>query len=128
MVCIYGRHGLGGIQTKMATEFLYDLPNSTVGLDQILVETITAVPGVSSLLLTFVYFIVFLGGISRQKARSGIADYPMWSVVASMSIFIIALIMSVIEGLIRLDILAVVIIITIFSVVWLWLDRKQGEA
>ena len=111
----------------MIFNLLYNLPNSTTGLDDILVQTITEVPTISSLLLVFVYFIVFLGGISRQKARSGIADYPMWSVIASISIFIIALIMSVISGLIKLDVLVIATIVPIFSVIWLWLDRKQGE-
>ena len=106
---------------------LYALPNSTEGLDQILIQTATAVPGLIPLLLVFTYFVVFLGGSHRQLTRSGFADYPMWSVVASISMFMIALIMSVVEGLIRLDWLAIVIVITIFSAVWLFLDRKQSE-
>lgn len=127
MDCIFGKHGQGGLQIKMLFFELYTLPNSTEGLDQILVQTATAVPGLTPLLLVFTFFVVFLGGISRQKAKSGFADYPLWSVVASISMFMIALIMSVVEGLIRLDWLAIVIVITIFSAVWLFLDRKQSE-
>ena len=106
---------------------LYNLPNSTAGADDILVDTVTSVPGLSSLLLVFVFFIVFLGGISRQKTRTGTADYPMWSVTASLSTFLVALIMSLVEGLIRLDILIIVTVITIFSGVWLFLDKRAGE-
>ena len=106
---------------------LYNLPNSTAGADDILVDTVTSVPGLSSLLLVFVFFIVFLGGISRQKTRTGTADYPMWSVTASLSTFLVALIMSLVEGLIRLDILIIVTVITIFSGVWLFLDKRKGE-
>jgi len=106
---------------------LYNLPNSTAGADDILIDTVTAVPGLSSLLLVFVFFIVFLGGISRQKARGGTADYPMWSVTASLSTFLVALIMSLVQGLIRLDILIIVTVITIFSGVWLFLDKRAGE-
>jgi len=106
---------------------LYTLPNATTGADDIFVETISAVPGFTSLLLVFVFLIVFLGGISRQKARSGTADYPMWSVVASLSTFLIALIMSLVEGIIKLDLLIVAIVITIFSGVWLFLDKRAGE-
>lgn len=106
---------------------LYNLPNSTVGADDILVDTISAVPGFAPLLLVFVFFIVFLGGISRQKARNGTADYPMWSVTASLSTFLVALIMSLVEGLIRLDWLIIVTVITIFSGVWLFLDKRAGE-
>jgi len=106
---------------------LYNLPNATTGADDILVQTVTAVPGIASLLLVFVFFVVFLGGVGRQKARSGTADYPMWSVTASLSTFLVALIMSLVAGLINLDWLIIVTVITIFSGVWLFLDRRQGE-
>jgi len=106
---------------------LYDLPNSTTGMDDILVETITAVPSFTPLLLLFVFFVVFLGGISRQKLKTGTADYAMWSVVASLATFMIALIMSMVEGIIRLDWLIIVVAVTIFSGVWLFLDRRQSE-
>src|SRR3990167_5617790 len=82
---------------------LYDLPNATTGLDDILVETVEAVPSLMPMLFLFVFFVVALGGIARQKARTGTADYPMWFVVASLSVFILALITSTITGLIRLD-------------------------
>ncbi len=106
---------------------LFTLPNSTEGFDEIFVETITAVPALSPLILAFVFFVVFLGGIGRQMTRSGTADYPMWAVVASMSTFMITLIMSLIEGVIQLDWLIIVIVVTIFSAVWLFLDRKSSE-
>ncbi len=106
---------------------LYTLPNATDGLDNILVQTVSAVPGFVPLLLTFFYFLIFLGGISRQKATTGTADYAMWSVVASMSTFMIALIMSTITGLLRLDWLIITLVVAIFSAVWLFFDRKPSE-
>lgn len=106
---------------------LYSLPNTTTGLDEILVETASTVPSFTPLLLFFVYFVVFLGGVGLQTRRIGTADYPMWSVVASLSTFMIALLMSVIEGLIRLDWLVIIVVVTIFSGVWLFLDRKVTE-
>jgi len=108
-------------------DYLYELPNSTAGMDNILVQTVTAVPGFIPLLLLFVFFVVFLGGVSRQKARTGTSDYAMWATVASLSTFMVTLIMSVIEGLIRLDWLVIVIVLTIFCSVWLFLDKKQSE-
>ena len=108
-------------------DYLYELPNATAGMDDIVVQTVTAVPGFIPLLLLFVFFVVFLGGISRQKARTGTSDYAMWAVVASLSTFMVTLIMTLIEGLIRLDWLVIVVVITIFSVVWLFLDKKQSE-
>ena len=107
--------------------YLYELPNSTTGIDAILVQTLNIFPAFTPLLLLFVFFTVFLGGIARQKARTGTADYPVWSVVASMSMLMIALILSIISGFIRLDWLVIVVVITIFSAVWLFLDRRSGE-
>lgn len=107
--------------------YLYELPNATTGLDDILVETATAIPSFAPLLMVFVFFVVFLGGAGMQSRRLGTADYPMWAVVASMAVFMLALLMSVIEGLLRLEWLVIVLVITIFSGVWLFLDRKQSE-
>jgi|TARA_Y100000310_G_C20610248_1_gene777631 hypothetical protein len=103
---------------------LYTLPNTTSGVDAIFKEVITEVPVLSPMILVFVFLIVFLGGIMRQNLRGGDADYPMWSVVASLSTFIVALIMSMTTGIIRLDWLIIVLAVTIFSGVWLFLNRS----
>ena len=127
---MYGKLG-GVIQIKMMfLDYLYTLPDSTSGLDSIAVQTITAVPKFIPLLLTFVFVTVFIGGILRQKSRSGTADYPMWSVVASMSTFIIALLLTLLDGFDKEGVLVwlvVVVVVTIFSGVWLFLDKKAGE-
>jgi len=108
-------------------DYLYALPNSTEGLDAIAVQTATAVPGLTPFLLVFVFFVVFLGGIGRQNLKGGTADYPMWAVTASLATFLVAILMTVIEGLIRLDWLIIITVITIFSGVWLFLDKRAGE-
>ena len=107
--------------------YLYDLPNATGSADAVLYQTVTALPSFIPLLLVFVFFLVMLGGISRQKARTGTADYPMWSVVASLSTFLIALILTLNSGLINIRWLVIVVVITIFSGVWLFLSKKMGE-
>ncbi len=108
-------------------QYLFTQPNVTTGLDDIVVDTVTAVPSFVPLIFVFVFFVVFLGGVARQKGRTGTGDYAMWAVVASLSTLMVTLIMSIIEGLIRVDWLAIVITITIFSSVWLFLDRRQSE-
>jgi len=75
----------------------------------------------------FVFFTVFLGGITRQKARTGTADYPTWSIIASLSILIVALLFSVTAGFIRLDWLIIVVSLNILSAVWLFLDKRSSE-
>jgi len=79
------------------------------------------------LILMFVYFTVFLGGITRQKFRTGTADYPVWSIIASLSILIIALLFSVAAGFIRLDWLVIVVSLNILSAIWLFLDKRSSE-
>ena len=111
----------------MFLDYLYALPNSTEGLDAIAVQTVTAVPAFIPSLMLFVFFVIFLGGISRQKARTGTADYPMWAVVGSLSTYLVTLILTLYEGLIRLDWLVIITVITIFSGIWLFLDRKTSE-
>lgn len=108
-------------------DYLYNLPNSTSGIDNIIIQTITVVPGFAPLFLLFIFFTVLLSGSAQQKARTGIADFPMWSVVASISCLLIALLMSTISGIIQLDYLIVVVVITIFSGIWLFLDHRQSE-
>jgi L-asparagine transporter-like permease len=90
-------------------------------------QTVTAVPSLVHLLLLFIWFVVFLGGISRQKARTGTSDYAMWATVASLSTFMVTLILTLIEGLLRLDWLVIVLVITLFSGVWLFLDKRKSE-
>ena len=107
--------------------YLYDLPNETSGIDAILVSTVTAMPAFVPLLLFFVFFVVVLGGITRQKLRTGTADYSMWFVIGSLATFMISLIMTTITGLIRLDWLIIVTAITILSGVWFFFDRKVSE-
>jgi len=106
---------------------LYSLPNTTTGIDNILIQAQAQVSILIPLLLTFTWFVVFLGGISRQKARMGTSDYAMWSTVASIACFLVSLFLSIQSGFIDVTTLVVVSVITIFSGVWLFLDHKQSE-
>jgi ABC-type multidrug transport system permease subunit len=127
LVYLYGRHGKEVLLIKMTTEYLYNIPNATSGLDAIGIQLITSVPGFIPMLLLFVFVVVALGGITRQIARNGTADYPMWFTVASLSSFFVALLLSVSSGFISLDWLVISLVITIFCSVWFFLDQKQSE-
>ncbi len=107
--------------------YLYTLPNSTAGIDAIAIQTFSSFPWMTPLILMFVYFTVFLGGITRQKFRTGTADYPVWSIIASLSILVIALLFSVAAGFIRLDWLVIVVSLNILSAIWLFLDKRSSE-
>lgn len=106
---------------------LYTIPNGTTDMDSILVSTLEAAPFLSPLLLVLTFFIVFLGGIGRQKLRTGTADYSLWAVVASLATFMISLILTTTSGILRLDWLIIVTAVTIMSGVWFFLDRKASE-
>ena len=111
----------------MVETHLYELPNVTSGIDAIAIQTVTAVPSFTPLLLLFVFFLIFLGGSARQKAKTGNADLPAWAVVGSISALLIALLMSTITGIIQLQYLIITLVVTIFSGVWFFLDRKPSE-
>jgi len=107
--------------------YLYDLPNATLGIDAIMVQTLNIFPALTPLILVFVFLVVFLGGITRQRMRSGTADYSAWAIVASLATLLPALIFSVQVGYIRLDWLVIVISLNILSAIWFFFDRKASE-
>ena len=116
----------GGQEYLINMPYIYIFPNATQP-DNILVQTITTVPSFIPGFLLFVFFTVFFGGTSRQKLRTGTADYPMWAVIASLSIFMLSLIMGIVSGVISLEWTVIVLVITIFCGVWLFLDRRINE-
>lgn len=121
---MYGKLG-GVILIKMP--YLYTEPNLTGGMDEVIVEVVAQVPSFLIGLLLFVFGVVFLGGVSTQKRRTGYADYPLWATMASLSTLMITLILTIKQGLIGLDILGIVVAITIFSGLWLFLSKGRGE-
>lgn len=105
----------------------YIIPNITTGLDDNLVQIVaqvgTLVPG----LLMFVFFLIFLGGAATQSARKGYADYPMWSMMASISTLMITLLLTVTSGLVAAWVLFTVIGLTILCSVWYFFSKGRGE-
>jgi len=107
--------------------YLYDLPNATSGIDAVIIQTINVFPFFSPMILMFVFLVVFLGGTTRQKIRSGTADYSAWAIIASVATLLPALLMSVSTGFIRMDWLIIVVALNILSATWFFLDRKPSE-
>ena len=106
---------------------IYTLPNATGGIDQTLVSVATQIPVFVPMLLVFVWIVVFLGGSNSQKKRTGNSDMPMWSVMASLSVLMISLALSVKEGLMSLDVLGMVVGLNILCALWLFFDRRNTE-
>lgn len=107
--------------------YTYEMPNMSGGFDNTLVELNNEVGVFVPFTLLFVFFLIFLGGITRQKAKSGYADVPLWSTLASMGTLLVTLAMSLADGLINNLTLAVVIVLTILSFIWLALGSTNRE-
>ena len=106
---------------------LYELPNSTTGMDSIVTDTLSVSPFLTPMILFFVFIVVFLGGITRQKIRNGTADYSSWAILASIATLLPTLIFSIDAGFIQLDWLLIVVALNILSAIWFFLDRKPSE-
>jgi uncharacterized membrane protein YoaK (UPF0700 family) len=106
---------------------LYDLPNSTSGMDAILVDTSTAVPAFVPMLLLFVFFVVLLGGSNSQRKRTGNSDIPLWATIASISTLMVALPMTLTTGMISKSLLAILVVIIIMCGLWFFLSRNKYE-
>lgn len=106
--------------------YIYNFPNGTTP-DTIVPQIITGVPILSSGLLVLVFFVVFLGGISRQKAKGFQADYAMWGTVAGISTFMVSLIEGVASGFVSLTTTIVVLVVTLGFGLWLFLDKRAME-
>ena len=106
---------------------LYNQPNLTSGIDDALISTAQSVPAFPILILIFTFFMVLLGGSSNQKRRTGSADYPMWSVLAGLTISFLSLLMTLGDGIIDLATLGIVFAVTIMCAVWFFLSKQRGE-
>jgi len=111
----------------MFLDYLYTMPNSTAGADSIFLQALSSVPMLTPMLLFFVFVVVFLGGITRQKVRTGTADYSAWAIIAAVATLLPTLLFSVSAGFIRLDWLVIVVSLNILAATWFFLDRKITE-
>ena len=105
----------------------YAIPSgNTTGIDNMIVDVVTAVPIFVPSLLLFIYFVVFLTGFRKQSERSSTGgDMPLWGTIAGIVTSIVALILSTREGLITLPILVMPIVITIVSAIWLFASKDR---
>lgn len=107
--------------------YLYSLPNATEGIDAIAIQTINIFPAFVPIMLFFTFLIVFIGGITRQRVRSGSADYSAWAVIGSIATLLPALLFSVSVGFIKLDWLVYVLALNILSAIWFFMSRGESD-
>lgn len=105
---------------------IYDLPNATTP-DAGLIQLFTQVPSIPIMLLVFVWFTVLIYGTRKQTERTGNSDTPQWAVLASLTIFMLALIMTITTGFISLQTLVIVVSITVLTAIWFFMSRGRYE-
>ena len=106
---------------------IYNIPNMTTGIDDAIVGTIAEVPVFTPMFLLFIFLAIGLGGSIKQWLRSGSADLPMWSTIASIVLLVVSLIMTLKEGMIDGKVLGIVVAITCASGFWFFFDRNKNE-
>jgi len=107
--------------------YLYNVPNYTAGIDQVLVQTQESINIFIPMFLFFIWCMIFLGGIMAQKRRSVYIDSPVWATLSSIVTLIIALPLTLVVGLVQLEWLVIIVIMTMLSGLWLFLDKNRSE-
>lgn len=106
---------------------LYTFPNMTDGIDQTLVGVANEIPVFIPMFLLFVWFFVFFGGVSFQSLRKGYSDVPLWGTLSGIATLIISLIMTMVSGIIQVEILGIVVAVTILFGFWFFFDKNRNE-
>lgn len=106
--------------------YIYSIPNATSGIDDVLLQTSTEMPSLIPLLITSIWFFIFLTGYIKQRNREGYADASQWSVLSSLISLIITLLFTTIN-IINISILSIVVGITILTGIWYFLSRSRYD-
>ena len=104
----------------------FNFPNATTP-DQALIGLSSALPGLPVMMMVFVWFFVFVSGSIAQNKRQGYSDIPQWAVFASLSTFLMALVMTINQGVILLNHLLITVAMTVLTGVWFFLSRGRFE-
>lgn len=106
---------------------LYEFPNLTSGPDEFLRQLVETDPAFTSMLLVFVFGVVFLGGMVAQSTRKGYTDVSLWALMASLATLLVALPMTLKVGILDLTTLGILVALTIAIGVWFFFDKGRGE-
>jgi hypothetical protein len=107
--------------------YTYELPNMSEGMDSALVGISTSVPIFVPMFLLFVYAVIMIGGSIQQRNRTGYSDIPLWSTIGFIGTLMVALPMTLVAGVINSTYLVIIVILTILSGMWLFLDNNRNE-
>ena len=105
---------------------LYTLPNQTTP-DGILLGISEQVPAFPIMSLILVWFIIFIGGSKRQSDKTGMSDMPQWGLLASVTVLVLGLLMTITAGIISLQTLIIIVAINILTATWYFLSRGRFD-
>jgi hypothetical protein len=110
------------------TDYLYEFPNATLtGGDQFLAQLVAQIPILPVIFLMGLYFIITLSGSLAQSYKRGYVDIALWSLFGLLSVDLVALLMSLGDGLISGLVLGFCLGLTILNGLWLYLTMGRYE-
>ena len=107
----------------------YNLPQETgynfsVGLDQTLVYISNEVTSYIPLILTSIFFLIFISGYYIQKRTEGFGSVTTWFAVSSWITFVVALLMTLVDGLINAPTVLITLALAFIGVILLIFGRE----
>ena len=105
------------------TEYINE--TGRTGLDGTLVYVATVEPLFTKLVLFGFFLIGFLGSIFSQWRLRNRVEFPGSFFAAAVSTLVVAVLMNLIDGLISLQTLIIVVVITIVSYIWLLIAKDR---
>jgi len=97
--------------------------NTTAGPHTLFVYAAEIVPSFIPMVIFAIFLIALLGSYFSQRRLTGSGDFPASFAAASFISTIIAFVMSLLPGLINNNVVIIMVVISVLSVVWLYLSR-----
>ena len=99
--------------------------NFTEGLDQLFFYVASEVPIFIPMILFALFIVIMLGGFFSQQRQGGRGDFLMWGAIAGYITTGAAYILSLISGLISLQTVIIVLVITVVMNAFYLLSRDR---
>jgi len=107
----------------------YNLPEETginlsSGLDQIFVYIAGELPSFIPLVLASIFILIFISGYKAQERKEGRGSFVTWFSISSWIVSIIAVLMTLIQGLITIPTVSICLAISFLSMIFLYIGRE----
>ena len=99
--------------------------NTSEGLHVMLVYVADVVPIFIPLVLFGFFIIIALGTYNSQTRTRGKGDFPASFAVAGFATAVLAIVMSLIDGLIPLPVVTITIVVSVVGLLWLYISKEK---